>query len=159
MSSCKLFKSKADYSFLHVFWCLWFTHLRPFKAHKFSFRYEPYVFLGYYLNYYGYKCLSSSGRDYISRNVVFHETTFPFADHTDPFFVSSSPKSSTTSKPFVIPCDPSFQPPTAVPEPYTQSISPYMCTSNYSFPFAFSSSSHKFPSPTSITHSHHSPNS
>ena len=35
--------------------------------------------MGYNLNHKGYKCLDSNGKLYISRDVIFDETTFPFA--------------------------------------------------------------------------------
>lgn len=75
-----LFKSKPDYSFIGVFGYLCFPRLRSFKTHKLSFLYEPCVFLRYCSKHHGYKCMSSYGCVYVSRNVVFHENAFPFVD-------------------------------------------------------------------------------
>ena len=45
------------------------------------FRSKPCVFLGYSAQHKGIKCLDlSTGRVYISRDVVFDEIKFPFAD-------------------------------------------------------------------------------
>jgi hypothetical protein len=45
-----------------------------------QFRSKQYVFLGYSGLHKWYKCLDiSTGRVYISRDVVFDETVFPFA--------------------------------------------------------------------------------
>ncbi|GJW35576.1 putative RNA-directed DNA polymerase [Tanacetum coccineum] len=42
-----IFKRSPDYSFLRVFECLCFSHLRPYNRHKMDFRSTPCVFLGY----------------------------------------------------------------------------------------------------------------
>nr|GEX78944.1 retrotransposon protein, putative, Ty1-copia subclass [Tanacetum cinerariifolium] len=42
-----IFKRSLDYSFLRVFGCLCFPHLRPYNRHKMDFRSTPCVFLGY----------------------------------------------------------------------------------------------------------------
>lgn len=94
---------------IKVFVCLCFPHLRSYRTHKISFRSEPCFFIGYYSTHHGYKYLSSSGRVYVSRNVVFDETKFPFEYTKGDFFGSLSPKSVTPSKPFFIPCDPQLQ--------------------------------------------------
>jgi hypothetical protein len=55
------------------------------------------VFLGYNLHHKGYRCLHvPSGRLYISRNVVFDESRFPFATPSPPAS-SSQPVSLPTS--------------------------------------------------------------
>lgn len=119
-----LFRYKPDYSFIRVFVCLCFPHIRPYRSQKLSFCYELCVFWGYCSDHHGYRCLSSSGRLYISRNVVFHETTFPFADSINPFFTSLSPKCSTPSKPFFILYDPFFQQPPSMPTSASDSSGP-----------------------------------
>ena len=42
-----LFKTKPDYSFLRVFGCQCFPHLRPYNSHKFDFISLPCTFVGY----------------------------------------------------------------------------------------------------------------
>lgn len=77
----KLFDKKPDYSFLRVFGCACWSNLRPFNSHKLSFRSQRCAFLGYSSHHKGYKCLDiASGRVYISRDVIFDETVFPFAE-------------------------------------------------------------------------------
>jgi hypothetical protein len=74
----KLFGKQPDYSFLKSFGCLYYPLLRPYAAHKLSFRSKPCIFLGYATNHYGYRCFEpQSGRIYVSRHVVFYESKFP----------------------------------------------------------------------------------
>ena len=79
-----VYHQKPDYSFLKVFGCECFPYLRPFKPQKLNFKSEHYIFLGYSPNHKGYKCLNSSGKVYISKNVVFNESVFPYASLTTP---------------------------------------------------------------------------
>ena len=73
-----LYKIKPDYTFLKIFGCLCYPHLRPYNKHKLEFRSKPCTFLGYSGLHKGYKCLDQSGRLYISRHVVFNENVFPY---------------------------------------------------------------------------------
>ena len=74
-----LLKEKPDYSSLRVFGCACWPNLRPFNPKKLSFRSKRCVFLGYSSMHKGVKCLDISiGRVYISRDVVFDESVFPF---------------------------------------------------------------------------------
>jgi histone deacetylase 1/2 len=73
-------KAKPNYHMLKAFGCACFPNLRPYNAKKLSFRSKECVFIGYSGNHKGYKCLdTSTGRVYISRDVVFDETSFPFS--------------------------------------------------------------------------------
>jgi hypothetical protein len=75
----RLFKETPDYSALRVFGCARWPNLRPYNAHKLAFRSIRCVFLGYSSRHKGFKCLEpSTGRVYISRDVVFDESLFPF---------------------------------------------------------------------------------
>lgn len=69
----KAYNLSLDYTFLKVFGCACFPFLRPYQTHKFQLHSTKCVFLGYSEHHKGYKCLSSSGRLYISRSVVFNE--------------------------------------------------------------------------------------
>jgi histone deacetylase 1/2 len=74
-----LLHEKPDYKSLHIFGCACWPNLRPFNTRKLAFRSIRCVFLGYSSLHKGFKCLEpSSGRVYISRDVVFDETVFPF---------------------------------------------------------------------------------
>jgi histone deacetylase 1/2 len=54
--------------------------LHKYNSHELDFRSRMCVFLGYSPMHKGYKCLDkSTGRIYISRDVVFDESVFPFA--------------------------------------------------------------------------------
>jgi hypothetical protein len=76
----RLFGKKGDYSFLRIFGCACWPNLRPYNRHKLEFLSKQCAFLGYRSLHKGYKCLDiSSGRVYISRDIVFDETMFPFA--------------------------------------------------------------------------------
>jgi histone deacetylase 1/2 len=75
----RLLKEAPDYSSLRVFGCACWPNLRPYNAHKLSFRSTRCVFLGYSSRHKGFKCLEpSTGRVYISRDVTFDESVFPF---------------------------------------------------------------------------------
>ncbi|GKB35161.1 putative RNA-directed DNA polymerase [Tanacetum coccineum] len=100
-----IFKRSPDYSFLRVFGCLWFPHLRPYNRHKMDFRSTPCVFLGYSPSHHGYRCLDiSTERLYIARHVRFNEAQFPFEipKTTSPSTSKTSPYYSSES-PYIIP--------------------------------------------------------
>ncbi|CAN1799670.1 Retrovirus-related Pol polyprotein from transposon TNT 1-94, partial [Linum perenne] len=79
----QLYQTPPDYSFLKTFGCLCYPFLRPYNTHKTDFRSKPCVFLGYSSSHKGYMCYDKmTSRLYISRHVVFDETTFPFASPT-----------------------------------------------------------------------------
>ena len=76
----RLFNTSPDYSFLRTFGCACWPCLRRYNNNKLQFRSKRCVFLGYSPLHKGYKCLHvSSGRLYISRDVVFDENCFPFS--------------------------------------------------------------------------------
>ena len=76
----KLLDIKPNYSSLRVFGCACWPNLRPYNKCKLAFRSKRCVFLGYSPLHKGVKCLDvSTGRVYISRDVVFDEGVFPFA--------------------------------------------------------------------------------
>nr|KYP51497.1 Retrovirus-related Pol polyprotein from transposon TNT 1-94 [Cajanus cajan] len=80
-SPYKLIHNKdPDYAFLKVFGCSCFPLLRPYNQHKIQPRSEECLFLGYSPSHKGYKCLSRSGRIYISKDVIFNEGRFPYND-------------------------------------------------------------------------------
>lgn len=92
-----LFGISPDYTSLRVFGCLCYPHLRPYRSHKMDALSSPCVFIGYSPSHKGYKCLHlPTGRIYISRHVVFDETTFPFAS-------ASSPSPSSTPSQVILP--------------------------------------------------------
>jgi hypothetical protein len=75
----RLLGTHPNYSSLRVFGCACWPNLRPYNKRKLAFRSTQCVFLGYSPRHKGVKCLEvSTGRVYISRDVVFDETVFPF---------------------------------------------------------------------------------
>jgi hypothetical protein len=65
---------------LRVFGCACWPNLRPYNTRKLAFRSTKCVFLGYSPRHKGVKCLDiTTGRVYVSRDVVFDENIFPFA--------------------------------------------------------------------------------
>jgi histone deacetylase 1/2 len=76
----RLLGEVPDYTFLKVFGCACWPHLRPYNQRKLEFHSKQCIFLGYSSIHKGYKCLHiPTNRVYISRDVVFDETVFPFS--------------------------------------------------------------------------------
>ena len=75
-----LFKQPLDYTVLKIFGCVYFPFLRPYNKHKFDYRSQKCLFLVYSTSHKGCKCLSSLGRMFISKDVVFNEIRFPYTD-------------------------------------------------------------------------------
>ena len=76
----RLLHTKPDYKSLRVFGCACWPNLRPYNNRKLLFRSKQCVFIGYSPQHKGVKCLDvSMVCVYISRDVVFDETVFPFA--------------------------------------------------------------------------------
>ena len=76
-----LLGSSPDYSFFRTFGCAVWPNLRPYNTKKLQFRSKRCVFLGYSNLHKGFKCLEpSTGRIYVSRDVVFDETIYPFSE-------------------------------------------------------------------------------
>lgn len=75
-----LLEKLLDYKSLKPFGCACFPNLRPYNNHKFSYHSTRCVFLGYSNQHKGYKCVSSTGRIYISHHVIFNEKDFSFKD-------------------------------------------------------------------------------
>jgi hypothetical protein len=77
--SDKLLHVKPNYNSLRIFGCACWPNLHPYNQRKLTFRSKRCVFLGYSPRHKGVKCLDvSTGRIYISRDVVFDEQIFPF---------------------------------------------------------------------------------
>lgn len=94
-----LFKKAPDYSLLKAFWCAYYPNLRTYNEHKFAFHTTKCVFRGVSGQHKGYRCLSSTGRLYVSRHIIFNEADFPFKsgflntkkeEQRIPFFTTSA---------------------------------------------------------------------
>lgn len=71
---------KPTYAHLRTFGCLCCGSTLPNQCTTFTPRAQALVFLGYPFGYKGYKLLDlESNKVYISKNVVVHESLFPFA--------------------------------------------------------------------------------
>ena len=76
-----LFTQEPNYNFLCNFGCACYPYLRHYAASKLDSRSKWCAFIGYSAFHNGYRCISmSSGRIYISRDVIFTENYYPFAD-------------------------------------------------------------------------------
>jgi Reverse transcriptase (RNA-dependent DNA polymerase) len=90
----KLFNKNPDYSMFKVIGCKCYPYTRPYASNKLDPRSVPCVFLGYSTIYKGYKCLDiKTNKTYLSRHVVFDETSFPFKQQES----KSSPTSTDTT--------------------------------------------------------------
>ena len=122
-----LFKRVPDYKAVRVFGCACFSCLRPYNQSKLQPRSEECLFLGYSENHKGYNCLSKQGKIYISKDVIFNETHFPFLS----LFSPKSPNTSSNCIPVPFTNTQSFiLPPSNPPIPTASSLS----TKNFSLP-------------------------
>ena len=112
-----MFNKEPDYHFLRTFGCACFPLLRPYHTHKLNFWSQECLFLGYSLSHKGYKCLSSSDRIYISKDVSFNELRFPYTD----LFPSSSNSTKNLDSYFSL--NPNLSPPFVAPIPQTSQAS------------------------------------
>ena len=81
----KLFHTTPEYNFLKTFGCVCWPNLRPYNSHKLQPRSTQCIFLGYSISHKGYKCFHiPTARTYISRDVIFLETQFPFQHTQNP---------------------------------------------------------------------------
>ena len=108
----RLFGSKPDYTMLKSFRCACLPHLRPYNGRKLAFRSKECIFVGYSSHHKGYKCLdASTGRVYISRDVIFDETVFPFAHKIQATLAPAKPTPPTYHQLIALPyLDPVPQP-------------------------------------------------
>lgn len=75
--------SDPSYSFMRIFGCLCYPHLRPYSRHKINYRSSPCVFLGYLESFRGYRCMDLRTNEvYVCKHVRFDEHVFPFAHNT-----------------------------------------------------------------------------
>ena len=88
-----LFHKFPSYMSFRVFGCACYPFLRPYNKNKFDYHSSECVFLGYSSHHKGYRCLATNGRIYISKDVVFNETKFPFKEQ-GPASPQSLPSSS-----------------------------------------------------------------
>ena len=69
---------EPDYKLLKSFGCACYPCLHSYTISKLDTRSERCIFLGYSAFHHGYRCLSlTSGRIYISRDVIFQEHVYP----------------------------------------------------------------------------------
>jgi histone deacetylase 1/2 len=76
----RLYHENPDYHSLRICGCSCWPNLSPYSLRKFESCSKECTFLGYSNLHKGFKCLDiSTSRIYISRDVVFDESVFPFS--------------------------------------------------------------------------------
>lgn len=95
-----MLNKKMDHRTLCVFGCTCFPCLRPYQDHKFQYHTEKCAYLGPSLVHKGYKCVTTTGRVFISHHVKFNEEEYPFATGFAPKQKTSA--SPTTSPPLTV---------------------------------------------------------
>lgn len=146
-----LMQKPPDYSSLRVFGCACFPFLRPYNSHKLAFRSQECIFLGYSSVHKGYKCLATDGNIYLSKDVLFHESRFPYLDLFHPSTSSTSSNMSwlpSAASPPIIPTH--RVPPLQHISPTTSSLNrKFSSTSNHPSAAATAISSPSSPLPLS----------
>lgn len=160
-----LFRTVPDYAHLKSFGCACFPLLTPYNKNKLQFRSIECINLGLSPTHKGYKCLSSTGRIYISKDVQFHEHSFPF-----PTMFPSTSSSSQISVPhhstgLIIPnCPPvstGASNPVDISPPISPHITPPPSPSTHCQSHESSSSNESSPpapalhTPPPVTNTHH----
>lgn len=85
-----MYHRPPDYRLLRVFGSACFPMLRDYAQNKLDPRSLQCVFLGYNEKFKGYCCLlPTTGRVYITRHVIFDESSFPFADKYAHFHIKT----------------------------------------------------------------------
>lgn len=88
----KLIGTEPDYTLLKTYGYMWWSNLWPYNRYKLSFKSKQCVFFGYNNFYKGYKCLDKQTRCvYISRDVIFDQFVFPFAEDSATHTISFQP--------------------------------------------------------------------
>jgi transposase InsO family protein len=78
-----LYHTLPDFTYLKTFGCQCFPLLTPYTAHKLYPKTATCIFLGYPTHSKGYYCLDPTNlRLYVSRHVLFNESTFPSLKHS-----------------------------------------------------------------------------
>ena len=86
-----VYNQEPEYGLLKNFGCTCYPCLRPYTTSKLDSRSERCVFLGYSAFHSGYRCLSlTSGKLYISRDVVFIENTYLYKEQLQQEPISNS---------------------------------------------------------------------
>ena len=78
--SLSMLKTKPDYTKFRSFGCACYPLMCPYNKHKLDFRSACCLFLGYSLHNKGYIGISSSGKNFISKHVVFNEDVFSYSN-------------------------------------------------------------------------------
>ena len=80
-----IFGHEPDFEALRVFGCLCFAHNQKSKGNKFAPRSRKCVFLGYATGKKGWKLKDlATGVIFVSRDVIFFESSFPFSSASSP---------------------------------------------------------------------------
>lgn len=133
--------------------------LRAYNVHKLDPRSIPSLFLCSSNQHKGYKCLSSSGRMFISRHVLFNETKFPTAQFLFPFQPDVTTHKVVSFLPIIDGLSPmgNIQPNTTNSSINVSIVQPAFCP----FPSAQNNTDLSHPSLSSVAtdQTHHSSNS